>query len=114
MSGVDEVVEQDERIDVGGHDEGVGPIVQRRVAVHELIVQDGAARIGRTGEPSDVLSIDRKGDVGRRDGPLQRVREDVEHIHCGSGELYSYRRRGGPRRKNSGIVPGLPVDLAEV
>ena len=113
MSGVDEVVEQGERITPRSHDEGMGPMGQRCVMEHELVVQDGAARIGRASECTDVLSIDGKRYVGGGDGARHRVREYVEHVHCGSDEVYGYRCRG-LRGEMSGIVPGLPVNLGEV
>ncbi len=92
----------------------MGAVVKRCVVVDKLVVQDGSsARFGRANECTDVLSVHRKGDVGKRDGVGEHVWEYVEDVHCGSVEM-DRDRRGGLPREISGIVPGLVVDLGEV
>ena len=113
MSGVDEVVEHDKRILSGSHYKCVVAVAQPRLAEHELVVKERAAGIGRAREMPDVLPIDGEGNVGGSDGVRDRVREDVEYIHSGAGEGYSYRYRG-LSGEEGGLMPGLAVDLGEV
>ncbi len=114
LGGVDEVVEQDEGCIGGSHDEGMGAMVQNRVVVHKLVIEDVVAGIGRVSEATDVLSIDGKGDVGKRVGRRgERVRDYVEDVHRGSGEMDGDCCRA-MRRPICGVKPGLVVDLGEV
>ena len=64
-----------------------GPWFKERVTVHKLVVQESVAGIWSVTELTDFLPVDGKGDVGGCDSSGNRVRKDIEHVHCRSSEV---------------------------